>query len=75
MRRWRVWAGRAGGKIIIGGAFIGVGAVALTNMARLYPDGGLDLSFNPSDAVATADLSWEAILGPRSLGSPATARL
>jgi uncharacterized delta-60 repeat protein len=35
------------GKILVGGRFTGINGTAITNLARLYPDGTLDASFNP----------------------------
>jgi len=34
------------GKVVVGGFFTTVGGQPRTNLARLYPDGGFDLSFN-----------------------------
>ena len=43
------------GKIIIAGDFTAVGAVTRTNIARLNPDGTLDMTFNPNaDALVTS---------------------
>jgi uncharacterized delta-60 repeat protein len=42
------------GRILIGGGFTSVNGVALTNMARLYPGGGVDLSFNASTSAISA---------------------
>jgi uncharacterized delta-60 repeat protein len=39
------------GQILIGGSFVAVGGVGITNLARLNPNGSLDASFNPARAV------------------------
>ena len=41
------WAPQADGKIIIVGAFTRVNRMARNNIARLHPDGTLDLDFDP----------------------------
>ena len=38
---------QADGKILVGGSFTALGGQARTNLARLNPDGTLDLSFDP----------------------------
>src|SRR6266568_2564837 len=39
------------GQILIGGAFLAIGRTAITNVARLNPDGTLDTTFNPGSAA------------------------
>jgi uncharacterized delta-60 repeat protein len=39
---------QADGKILVGGAFTNVGGFGRQNLARLQPDGALDLNFNPT---------------------------
>jgi uncharacterized delta-60 repeat protein len=39
---------QADGKILIGGPFTSVAGVSRPHLARLHPDGSLDLSFNPA---------------------------
>jgi len=39
------------GKILVGGSFVASGAIQVTNLARLNPDGSLDASFDPGVAV------------------------
>jgi uncharacterized delta-60 repeat protein len=39
------------GQILLGGSFVSVGGMGITNLARLNPDGSLDASFNPARAV------------------------
>src|SRR5262245_23085220 len=38
---------QADGKVVVGGSFTTVGGQPRTNLARLHPDGSLDLSFRP----------------------------
>jgi Domain of unknown function (DUF5122) beta-propeller len=40
-------AAQPDGKIVIGGSFSLVGNTARNNLARLHPDGSLDLTFDP----------------------------
>src|SRR5437867_3626892 len=42
----RAFAFQADGKILIGGSFTSVAGAAHTNIARLYPDGRVDNTFN-----------------------------
>jgi uncharacterized delta-60 repeat protein len=50
---WDGWPGyveaiglQPDGKILIGGVFVSIGGVAITNIARLLPDGSLDSTFD-----------------------------
>ncbi len=43
------------GKIIIGGAFTGVNGIARNQLARLEPDGSVDLSFDPEVPISGTD--------------------
>ncbi len=44
---------QADGKILVGGSFTALGGQARTNLARLNPDGTLDLSFDPQASVVS----------------------
>src|SRR6185436_16359056 len=45
------------GKIIIGGSFSSYNGVARANLARLHPDGSLDLAFGPTPSSIVRTLS------------------
>jgi len=49
------------GKILIGGAFLSYNGVPVNKLARLNPDGSLDLSFNASSAPISGDIKKIAV--------------
>lgn len=62
-------ASQPDGKVVIGGAFTSVNGVARNRVARLNPDGTLDLNFNPGAGananvqVVTRDASGRILVG------------
>ncbi|MCX6925693.1 MAG: hypothetical protein NT154_21150 [Verrucomicrobia bacterium] len=47
------------GKLIISGSFSSVNDVARTNLARLNPDGSLDITFDPGLGAQPGDVDWD----------------
>jgi len=41
------------GKIVVGGSFTSLGGQRRENLGRLYPDGSLDMGFNPGSRMST----------------------
>jgi uncharacterized delta-60 repeat protein len=49
------------GKIIVSGAFVGIGGAARANIARLNADGSVDATFNPGTGVAGSNFGQPLI--------------
>jgi uncharacterized delta-60 repeat protein len=56
------------GRMVVGGSFGGYNGVNRNCIARLFPDGTLDTSFNPGSGMANAEFDSPTVLG-LSLGS------